>query len=219
MQQYTVYERSLLHPVARFGLGHLRVFQPEQPSHFSTSVSSVLSVLLRGTRSLDCRPPSFAFTSTMSRSQAPASGRHDHEAAPLLLNEAADDESDSQTYANTARNGVSTRRRRLFLGLSGAAIAIVGIVLLIVGLVFGLRIHKGNKQEIPDYSKLPGPKPGLRNPSYLVRGRHGAVATESEICSQIGLDVLKDGGTATDAAISGALCGKLAFPPYPAISG
>jgi gamma-glutamyltranspeptidase/glutathione hydrolase/leukotriene-C4 hydrolase len=131
----------------------------------------------------------------------------------LLVNSAdADDneEGDSRTYANTARNGVSIRRKRLFLGLSGAAIAIVGIVLLVVGLVFGLRIHKRNgNQEVPDYSKLPGPKPGLRNPSYLVRGRHGAVATESEICSKIGLDVLKEGGTATDAAISGALCGEL----------
>ena len=148
----------------------------------------------------------------MNRSQTP-SGRQHHEEAPLLVNSAdADDneEGDSRTYANTARNGVSIRRKRLFLGLSGAAIAIVGIVLLVVGLVFGLRIHKrSSRQEVPDYSKLPGPKPGLRNPSYLVRGRHGAVATESEICSKIGLDVLKEGGTATDAAISGALCGEL----------
>lgn len=140
-----------------------------------------------------------------------------NEAAPLLLNEPGDgdDDSDLQTHSNTARNGVSARRKRFFVGLSGAAIAVVAIVLLVVGLVFGLRIHKKGRQEVPDYSKLPGPKPGLRNPSYLVRGRHGAVATESEICSKIGLDVLKDGGTATDAAISGALCGKPTTPSHP----
>ncbi|KAH9815021.1 gamma-glutamyltranspeptidase [Melampsora americana] len=45
-----------------------------------------------------------------------------------------------------------------------------------------------------------------RNPSYLVTGRNGAVASEEARCSQIGLDVLKENGTATDAAIATALC-------------
>jgi gamma-glutamyltranspeptidase/glutathione hydrolase/leukotriene-C4 hydrolase len=60
---------------------------------------------------------------------------------------------------------------------------------------------------VPNPFKLPPPQAGLRNPSYLVRGRHGAVATEAEICSTIGIDVLKENGTATDAAIASALCG------------
>lgn len=39
-----------------------------------------------------------------------------------------------------------------------------------------------------------------------VTGMHGAVATEHGTCSQIGVDLLKEGGNALDAAIAGALC-------------
>ncbi|KIY61396.1 gamma-glutamyltranspeptidase [Cylindrobasidium torrendii FP15055 ss-10] len=45
-----------------------------------------------------------------------------------------------------------------------------------------------------------------RNPSYLIVAEHGAVATENKRCSDIGVDVLKDGGNAVDAAISANLC-------------
>lgn len=101
------------------------------------------------------------------------------------------------------------RRRRIFLFLAGLSILVVLAVIVIVGTVYGQRIRRSKgANETPDYSKLPPPQPGLRNPSYFVRGEHGAVATETETCSQIGIDVLKDGGKATDAAIAGALCGK-----------
>ncbi|EPS40292.1 hypothetical protein H072_5902 [Dactylellina haptotyla CBS 200.50] len=43
--------------------------------------------------------------------------------------------------------------------------------------------------------------------SHLVRATHGAVASDVDICSQIGVSVLKDkNGTAVDAAIATALC-------------
>lgn len=45
-----------------------------------------------------------------------------------------------------------------------------------------------------------------RNPAYLITADHGAVAAENERCSDIGVNVLKDGGNAIDAAISAALC-------------
>lgn len=45
-----------------------------------------------------------------------------------------------------------------------------------------------------------------RNPAFLVKASHGAVASEAEVCSQIGVDTLKDGGNAVDAAISTTLC-------------
>ncbi|KAG8833315.1 hypothetical protein FRC17_010960 [Serendipita sp. 399] len=38
--------------------------------------------------------------------------------------------------------------------------------------------------------------PDGRNPSYLIHATHGAVASESETCSRIGVDVLRDGGNA-----------------------
>ncbi|KAF8234461.1 gamma-glutamyltranspeptidase [Tricholoma matsutake] len=45
-----------------------------------------------------------------------------------------------------------------------------------------------------------------RNPAYLVKAKHGAVASENKRCSDIGVDVLKDGGNAIDAAISVTFC-------------
>ncbi|KAI8873664.1 gamma-glutamyltranspeptidase [Ramicandelaber brevisporus] len=42
--------------------------------------------------------------------------------------------------------------------------------------------------------------------SKFAEGTHGVVAAEEATCSQIGVDVLKDGGSASDAAIAAALC-------------
>ncbi|KAH7923720.1 gamma-glutamyltranspeptidase [Leucogyrophana mollusca] len=46
----------------------------------------------------------------------------------------------------------------------------------------------------------------LRNPAYLIEAQHGAVATENLRCSDIGVEILQEGGNAVDAAISAALC-------------
>jgi len=46
----------------------------------------------------------------------------------------------------------------------------------------------------------------VRNPAYLITADHGAVAAENKRCSDIGVDVLKDGGSAIDAAISASFC-------------
>lgn len=51
-----------------------------------------------------------------------------------------------------------------------------------------------------------GQIPFKRNPSFLIRARNGAVASENKRCSDIGVDVLKDGGNAVDAAIASAFC-------------
>ncbi|OAX42511.1 gamma-glutamyltranspeptidase [Rhizopogon vinicolor AM-OR11-026] len=45
-----------------------------------------------------------------------------------------------------------------------------------------------------------------RNPAYLIEAEHGAVASENQRCSNIGVDVLKEGGNAVDAAISAVFC-------------
>jgi len=57
---------------------------------------------------------------------------------------------------------------------------------------------------LPKHADIPAA--GLRNPAYLIEATHGAVASENEICSRIGVDVLKDGGNAVDATISAAFC-------------
>ena len=45
-----------------------------------------------------------------------------------------------------------------------------------------------------------------RNEAYLVKAKHGAVASENKLCSDIGVSVLKRGGNAVDSAISATLC-------------
>lgn len=45
-----------------------------------------------------------------------------------------------------------------------------------------------------------------RNPAFLIKAKHGAVASENEVCSDIGVDTLKKGGNAVDAAVSTTLC-------------
>lgn len=45
-----------------------------------------------------------------------------------------------------------------------------------------------------------------RNPAFLIKASRGAVASENELCSVIGVDTLKAGGNAVDAAVSTTLC-------------
>ncbi|GAA5917932.1 hypothetical protein JCM5296_007002 [Sporobolomyces johnsonii] len=92
-----------------------------------------------------------------------------------------------------------TLRRRLKTALLAvlAFLLVSGIVLAIVlPLTIGRRGKGGGggggggkKGDTPDFTKLPEPKPGGRNPSYLVSGWEGAVASEEGRCSQIGVDV------------------------------
>ncbi|GJJ71324.1 gamma-glutamyltranspeptidase / glutathione hydrolase / leukotriene-C4 hydrolase [Entomortierella parvispora] len=51
-----------------------------------------------------------------------------------------------------------------------------------------------------------GGTPADRNARLLVKAQNGAVATEEIHCSEIGVQVLKDGGNAVDAAIASCLC-------------
>jgi len=45
-----------------------------------------------------------------------------------------------------------------------------------------------------------------RNPAYLIKAHHGAVASENRRCSDIGVDILREGGNAVDAAIAATFC-------------
>ena len=50
-------------------------------------------------------------------------------------------------------------------------------------------------------------------------GFHGAVASESEVCSNIGADVMRGNGTAIDAAIATLVCLGLIHPHCSGIGG
>lgn len=86
--------------------------------------------------------------------------------------------------------------KRILLGILGFLL-LAGIVLSIVlPLTIGRRGKGGGgggdggkkKKDTPDMTHLPPPKPGARNPSYLVSGWNGAVASEEERCSRMGVD-------------------------------
>lgn len=75
-----------------------------------------------------------------------------------------------------------------------AAIVAAGIITLIVLHATGRGGGHGGQSETkpgkdtPDYSRLPPPQPGGRNPNYLSTGHFGGVASEVGVCSQIGID-------------------------------
>ncbi|KAF8973301.1 gamma-glutamyltranspeptidase [Flammula alnicola] len=46
----------------------------------------------------------------------------------------------------------------------------------------------------------------VTNPAYLIHARNGAVASENKRCSDIGVEVLKEGGNAVDAVIAATFC-------------
>ncbi|CAO3619887.1 unnamed protein product [Mucor hiemalis] len=69
-------------------------------------------------------------------------------------------------------------------------------VLLLVGIVgVGCATAKQRPSESPTAFK-----------GHAVRGSKGAVAVEAEECSNVGVDILKKGGNAVDAAIASTLC-------------
>lgn len=47
---------------------------------------------------------------------------------------------------------------------------------------------------------------GTSNPAYLIKAKHGAAATENLRCSTIGVETLKLGGNAVDAAVASTFC-------------
>src|SRR5260370_3620691 len=50
-------------------------------------------------------------------------------------------------------------------------------------------------------------------PQQAVRGVHGMVATDEELGSQAGVEILKRGGNAVDAAVPGAVAPPVGEPP------
>jgi hypothetical protein len=47
---------------------------------------------------------------------------------------------------------------------------------------------------------------GRGNRKILIHAKHGAVATELDTCSNIGVKILREGGNAVDAAIASGIC-------------
>lgn len=83
---------------------------------------------------------------------------------------------------------------------------VIGIVLCVLAVLFVIVAAGIVVAQNPIPGSGPHHLPNRRNPSYLIHANHAAVASESETCSRIGVDILKEGGSAVDAAISATLC-------------
>ena len=83
---------------------------------------------------------------------------------------------------------LSRNKRKLIVGL----LTTILVALIIVGFMAWRLIDKD--------------RPSNRNRQILVHAKHGAVATELDTCSNIGVNILKEGGNAVDAAIASGIC-------------
>ena len=96
------------------------------------------------------------------------------------------------------------RSARWWSAVLGSLVLLV--IISVLGGIWASRTERKGDSSVPDFTKLPGPMPGLRNPNYLSSGENGGVSSEVGICSEIGVQVLREGGTATDAGIATTLC-------------
>jgi len=132
-----------------------------------------------------------AIPAFMPHESAPRDATH----RPLLRprSYSSDDEEEVVNTMRNAKNEEILRRRRIFLTVI-AALGLASLASLIGYLLLGSNRYNGQ----------PPPAPLL--PGKLVQGKKGVVASELLPCSEIGTDMLEQGGNAVDAAVATAAC-------------
>ncbi|XP_041347063.1 glutathione hydrolase 1 proenzyme-like, partial [Gigantopelta aegis] len=119
---------------------------------------------------------------------------------------------------DSGKHSMATSSTKLVVILS-IVMFLCGIAMLIVGIVLGVRATQTANNApcvSPDQvvapttppaaptTEAPGPTP---SPSKEGRYRYAGIATDTEICSKVGIDIMaRKGGSAVDAAIATNLC-------------
>ncbi|PWN52928.1 gamma-glutamyltranspeptidase [Violaceomyces palustris] len=88
------------------------------------------------------------------------------------------------------------------------ALALLPLVQLLPNLVHSLPTDQqdGPLSSRSDFDRFRNAPSQGGSPEYSLTGRHGAVATEVDVCSNIGVQLLEQGGSAADAIIGASLC-------------
>ncbi|PWZ01586.1 hypothetical protein BCV70DRAFT_199018 [Testicularia cyperi] len=89
--------------------------------------------------------------------------------------------------------------------ISNSILILVGVFTIAVTVSIVLKQVLGEFADPHDPPYSTDPR-GRRHPAVLAQGRKAGVATENPTCSQIGIDILKQKGSAVDAAIASTLC-------------
>ncbi|KAI0949707.1 hypothetical protein AcW1_009235 [Taiwanofungus camphoratus] len=90
--------------------------------------------------------------------------------------------------------------------LGRSLIFVLTILVVIILISKDAAIHLSTPQQYPGHSRRRPTPSWTHNQAYIVEAKHGAVASENEICSEVGIDILKAGGNAVDSIISTTLC-------------
>lgn len=97
-------------------------------------------------------------------------------------------------------------RRRLFSRASRAALLGLCTLALIVQVVDNGLVSLPRWRNLSSDATRRRTPSNTQNPAYIVEATKGAVASENEVCSTIGVDAMKAGGNAVDAIIATTLC-------------
>ncbi|KAA8904399.1 nucleophile aminohydrolase [Sphaerosporella brunnea] len=129
------------------------------------------------------------FSPEVSQTLTPEPNRHYHSSAS-----SSDDSCDVKTALLPQPTG-NWRPRRRRSGRSWQANAGLITALVALSVLFGVIIWENE-----------GSDPLTDDSELLVTGKHGVVSSDVDVCSQIGVDTMKKGGNAVDAAIATAAC-------------
>ena len=127
-----------------------------------------------------------------SRSRDNSFHGDDDDRMPLLDPTAADDANSTGLIAKRPKNQwqiIPQKKRNVVVILLIAVL----LVLISIAVIAGMMVLLDSKDQGP-------------NRKVLIHAKNGAVATELDTCSIIGVKILREGGNAVDAAIASGIC-------------